>query len=246
MAGLDGSVANPDHLAAATPAEVIRAWDRLGYPRRALRLRDAAAVIRDNFGGQVPRTYDELLSLPGVGDYTAAAVAAFAFDERVVVLDTNVRRVLARVIFGLEHPATSSATKLERAVAQELLPSDGPRAAVWSVAIMELGRWSARHHRLPAICVPSGATARGLPPVGQPRCRGQNAPRSSRELIDRFAANSWQYFGQATTQLPRRHCAPVGPTTSSATAALIRWFPMASSNHCLAGAFASRTSVRNR
>jgi len=129
----------PDHLAAATPAEVIRAWDRLGYPRRALRLRDAAAVIRDNFGGQVPRTYDELLSLPGVGDYTAAAVAAFAFDERVVVLDTNVRRVLARVIFGLEHPATSSATKLERAVAQELLPSDGPRAAVWSVAIMELG-----------------------------------------------------------------------------------------------------------
>lgn len=129
----------PTDLAAASPAEVIRAWDRLGYPRRALWLRDAAVMMRDEFDGEVPRTYDELLTLPGVGDYTAAAVAAFAFDQRVPVLDTNVRRVLARLVFGIEHPGGSSATKLERRVAAEFLPADGRQAAIWSVASMELG-----------------------------------------------------------------------------------------------------------
>jgi len=130
---------SPGDLAAATPAEVIRAWNRLGYPRRALRLRDAAVMIRDEFDGQVPATYDELLTLPGVGDYTAAAVAAFAFNQRVVVLDTNVRRVLARLVFGTEHPVNSSATKLERQTAEQLLPTQGRQAAAWSVAVMELG-----------------------------------------------------------------------------------------------------------
>ena len=129
----------PTDLAAAAPAEVIRAWDRLGYPRRALRLRDAAIMIRDDFGGEVPNKYDDLLLLPGVGDYTAAAVLAFAFEERVVVLDTNVRRVLARAIGGTEHPSSASPTKAERAVADQLLPLDASEAATWSVAVMELG-----------------------------------------------------------------------------------------------------------
>lgn len=129
----------PADIAEASPAEVIRAWDRLGYPRRALRLREAAAIIRDDFDNEVPRAYDDLITLPGVGDYTAAAVAAFAFNARVAVLDTNVRRVLARVIFGVEHPTSASATKLERSVAEQLLPSDSTTAATWSVAVMELG-----------------------------------------------------------------------------------------------------------
>lgn len=86
----------PSDLAAATDAEVIRAWDRLGYPRRALRLRALAVALRDQHGGRVPDTVEELLALPGIGPYTAGAVAAFAFGVPAQVVDTNIRRVLAR------------------------------------------------------------------------------------------------------------------------------------------------------
>ena len=78
--------------------EAVRAWGRLGYPRRALRLHAAATAIVERHGGEVPASYDDLLALPGVGDYTAAAIASFAFGRRHVVLDTNVRRVLARAV----------------------------------------------------------------------------------------------------------------------------------------------------
>jgi A/G-specific adenine glycosylase len=97
----------PADLAAASPADVLRAWDRLGYPRRALRLQQCAAAIVERHGGEVPDDEDALRALPGVGDYTAAAVRAFAFGRRAVVLDTNVRRVLARAIGGRALPAPS-------------------------------------------------------------------------------------------------------------------------------------------
>lgn len=129
----------PADLAAASAADVIRAWNRLGYPRRALWLRDAASKIVAEFGGDVPASYEELLTLPGVGDYTASAVAAFAFDVPVPVLDTNVRRVLARLMVGIERPTSASATVAERRLATALLPADGPEAALWSVACMEFG-----------------------------------------------------------------------------------------------------------
>lgn len=128
----------PETLAAATPAEVIRAWGRLGYPRRALRLHEAAQVcVRDHAGG-VPDNYDELRALPGVGDYTAAAVLAFAYRRRAAVLDTNVRRVLARLLGG-EAAVGPSVTAAERARAEAVLPRSAARAASWSVAVMELG-----------------------------------------------------------------------------------------------------------
>src|SRR5207342_366213 len=85
-------------LAGEPTGEAVRAWGRLGYPRRALRLHAAATAIVERHGGEVPDTYGELISLPGVGDYTAAAVASFAFRQRHAVLDTNVRRVLARAL----------------------------------------------------------------------------------------------------------------------------------------------------
>ena len=84
----------PASLAAEPSGEAVRAWGRLGYPRRALRLHAAAVAIVGRYDGAVPDSYDELITLPGVGDYTAAAVASFAFGRRHVVLDTNVRRVL--------------------------------------------------------------------------------------------------------------------------------------------------------
>jgi A/G-specific adenine glycosylase len=128
----------PADLAAEPTGEAVRAWGRLGYPRRALRLHAAATAIRDQHAGEVPAEYDDLRALPGVGDYTAAAVAAFAHGRRHPVLDTNVRRVLARAVSGVEFPARS-VTRAERDVAEALLPDDPPTAATWSVAVMELG-----------------------------------------------------------------------------------------------------------
>ncbi|WP_028655569.1 A/G-specific adenine glycosylase [Nocardioides sp. J54] len=128
----------PADLAAEAPGEAVRAWGRLGYPRRALRLHAAATAISEQHDGQVPASYDELLALPGVGDYTAAAVAAFAHGRRQVVLDTNVRRVLARTVTGVEFPPRS-VTRAERDLGAALLPADPPTAATWSVAVMELG-----------------------------------------------------------------------------------------------------------
>jgi len=128
----------PADLAAQTPGEAIRAWGRLGYPRRALRLHAAAAAIVEQHDGEVPTSYDDLHALPGIGDYTAAAIATFAFGQRHVVLDTNVRRVFARTIQGVEFPS-ASVTKAERELALDVLPVDEPTAARWSVAVMELG-----------------------------------------------------------------------------------------------------------
>ncbi|SFC20563.1 A/G-specific DNA-adenine glycosylase [Nocardioides terrae] len=127
----------PAALAAEPSGEAVRAWGRLGYPRRALRLHAAAAAIVEQHDGAVPDEYDDLLALPGVGDYTAAAVASFGFGRRHVVLDTNVRRVFARLLAGHEFPAPG-VTKAERALAASVLPHDDS-AAVWSVAVMELG-----------------------------------------------------------------------------------------------------------
>jgi A/G-specific adenine glycosylase len=128
----------PADLAAEPAGEAVRAWGRLGYPRRALRLHAAATALVAEHGGEVPESYDALRALPGVGDYTAAAIATFAHGRRHVVLDTNVRRVLTRVATGRELPAPS-VTKAERALAADLLPHDEPTAATWSVAVMELG-----------------------------------------------------------------------------------------------------------
>jgi A/G-specific adenine glycosylase len=128
----------PADLAAAGSGDAVRAWGRLGYPRRAQRLHAAACAIVADHGGEVPQDYDALLALPGVGDYTAAAIATFAYGRRHVVLDTNVRRVLARALAGDEFPA-ASVTRAERDLAAGVLPDDEPTAATWSVAVMELG-----------------------------------------------------------------------------------------------------------
>jgi len=128
----------PADLAAEAPGEAVRAWGRLGYPRRALRLHAAAVAIVERHDGEVPAAYDDLLALPGVGDYTAAAIASFAYRQRHVVLDTNVRRLFARVLGGTEYPA-ASVTRAERDLATTLLPDGGEAAAQWAVAVMELG-----------------------------------------------------------------------------------------------------------
>jgi A/G-specific adenine glycosylase len=126
----------PEALAAATPAQIITAWGRLGYPRRALRLHECAKVVSTQYKGRIPDTESELRELPGIGDYTSAAIIAFAFEGRSLVLDINIRRVFARVIDGVEVP-TAAPTKSERQEREKLIPSKNPQ--VWAAATMELG-----------------------------------------------------------------------------------------------------------
>ena len=107
----------PASLAAAAPGDAVRAWGRLGYPRRALRLHQAAQMIMNDFDGQVPEDREALLRLPGVGSYTAAAIQSFAYGRREIVLDTNVRRLLTRLTQGVAYPS-SATTGRERTLAR--------------------------------------------------------------------------------------------------------------------------------
>lgn len=129
---------DPAAFAAAPPADVLRAWGKLGYPRRALRLHAAAGQIVSEHDGAVPDNYEELLALPGVGSYTAAAVAAFAFGRRTTVVDTNIRRVHARLVIGQALPAPAL-TAAEMSLAADLLPADTEQSVLWNAAVMELG-----------------------------------------------------------------------------------------------------------
>jgi A/G-specific adenine glycosylase len=129
---------SPAALAAVSAGEAVRAWGRLGYPRRALRLHQAARMISAEYDGRVPERREDLLRLPGVGSYTAAAILAFGYGHRQVVLDTNVRRVLARVAGGTA-AATASTSVAEVVRAEQFLPRQAARAARWAVASMEFG-----------------------------------------------------------------------------------------------------------
>ncbi|AFM19400.1 A/G-specific DNA glycosylase [Mycolicibacterium chubuense NBB4] len=126
----------PSATAAAGAADVLRAWGKLGYPRRAKRLHECATVIANDHDDLVPDDVETLLSLPGIGTYTARAVACFAFRQRVPVVDTNVRRVVARAVHGLPDAGSPSARDLADVAA--LLPDD-ETAPQFSVALMELG-----------------------------------------------------------------------------------------------------------
>jgi len=152
----------PADLASVPSGEAVRAWASLGYPRRALWLHAAAVQITERHGGIVPEDVDDLLALTGIGDYTARAVAAFAFGLRHPVVDTNVRRVIARAIdgnaaYGRRHPVVDTNTRrvIARAVTGQaepapphrrdlddmelLLPADPVEAAEFNAGIMELG-----------------------------------------------------------------------------------------------------------
>ena len=127
----------PSATAAAGSADVLRAWGKLGYPRRAKRLHECAVVIATEHADVVPDDVDVLLGLPGVGAYTARAVACFAYRKRVPVVDTNVRRVVARAIHGLADAGNPSTVR-DHADVEALLP-EGAAAATFSAALMELG-----------------------------------------------------------------------------------------------------------
>jgi A/G-specific adenine glycosylase len=181
----------PSALAADSVGDAVRMWGRLGYPRRARRLWQAACAIDERFDGRLPASEAELLTLPGVGEYTAAAVAAFAFRQRTTVLDTNVRRVLARLVDGAQF-APPAVTQAERQTARGVLPDAAEEAATWSVAVMELGALvcSARQPRC-ADCPVNHLCrwrALGYPASGLPPRRAQRYEGTDRQCRGRILA----------------------------------------------------------
>ncbi|KWV34096.1 HhH-GPD family protein [Micromonospora rifamycinica] len=178
---------DPAALAADTQAEAIRMWGRLGYPRRAVRLRDCAVAIVERHGGRVPDQLEQLLALPGVGTYTARAVAAFAFGQRHPVVDTNVRRVVSRAVAG-EPDAGPATTPADLVACAELLPTEPSAAALASAAFMELGAivCTARSPRCPVCPVES---------VCAWRASGQVAPSGPTRKTQRYAGTDRQVRG---------------------------------------------------
>ena len=191
----------PADLAAASPADVIRAWGKLGYPRRALRLREAAAAIAERHGNAVPADVPTLEALPGIGTYTARAVACFGHGTRQPVVDTNVRRVVARLVHGRAEAAPARAADLADVAA--LAPVDDERAVRFSVSIMELGA---------LVCV-AGTPRCGVCPV-RDRCAwrlaGSPASDGPPRRVQAFAGTDRQGRGKLLDVL-RAADEPVDP-----------------------------------
>ena len=177
----------PSALAAEPQGEIVRAWGKLGYPRRALRLHEAAGLIAAEHGDVVPSDVDTLLALPGIGAYTARAVAAFAYGLRAPVVDTNVRRVVARAVHGAGDAGPASNTR-DMADVEALLPAGDAPAARFSAAIMELGALicTARAPRC-ADCPIYGDCAWQL--AGRPEYAGPAKP------VQKFAGTDRQVRG---------------------------------------------------
>lgn len=182
----------PAALASEPPSEAVRAWDRLGYPRRALWLHRAAVEIVERHGGEVPDDLDALLALQGVGPYTARAIAAFAFGRRHPVVDTNTRRVIARAVLGQAQPGPPS-TARDLTEMSALLPEPDAAARVFNAAAMELGATvcTARSPDCGACPIASACAWRlaGYPPYDGPRkaaqSRFEGSDRQVRGLVMR-------------------------------------------------------------
>lgn len=188
----------PAALAAEPPAEAVRAWGRLGYPRRALWLHRAATEIVERHGGEVPRDLDALLALQGVGPYTARAVAAFAFGDRHPVVDTNTRRVIARAVDGRAE-AGPPATARDLAAMEALLPADREAAHRFNAGAMELGA---------TVCTARAPSCGDCPVAG--RCAWRAAgypaydgPRRTRQA--RFAGSDREARGLVMRELRAAH-----------------------------------------
>ncbi|BAX94703.1 A/G-specific adenine glycosylase [Mycobacterium shigaense] len=188
----------PSATAAASAADVLRAWGKLGYPRRAKRLHECAVVIARDHDDVVPDDVETLLGLPGIGSYTARAVACFAYRQTVPVVDTNVRRVVARAVRGLADAGAPSTTR-DHADVAALLPEDAT-APVFSAALMELGA---------TVCTARGPRC-GLCPLGSCAWRnaGYPAAQGSARRVQTYAGTDRQVRGRLLDVL-RANASPV-------------------------------------
>lgn len=176
----------PSLMAASSQADVLRAWGKLGYPRRAMRLHECAGVLALEHNDDVPSDVTTLLSLPGIGDYTARAIACFAYGQRVPVVDTNVRRVVARAVHGRADQSSPARRDMDDVAA--LLPRTRARAATFSAALMELGA---------TVCTARTPACDRCP---LPHCAWQQAGRPAlvgdKRKVQKFAGTDRQVRGK--------------------------------------------------
>ncbi|MGV1033687.1 MAG: A/G-specific adenine glycosylase [Microbacteriaceae bacterium] len=191
-------------LAADSPAEAVRMWDRLGYPRRALWLHQAAVEIVERHGGEVPSDVEALLALKGVGPYTSRAIAAFAYAVREPVVDTNTRRVIARAVDGIAAAGMPN-ERVDLAAMWQLLPSDEADAQSFNAGIMELGAIVCTARSPLCSECPIAADCAWLA-AGQPANAPEKRPRQAK-----FDGSDRQVRGIVMAAL-REASAPVGET----------------------------------
>jgi A/G-specific adenine glycosylase len=185
-------------LASAPTADVIRLWAGLGYNRRAVNLQRTARVVVDEHGGKFPRDVDTLKALPGIGDYTAGAIACFAFEQDVAFLDTNMRRVVERVFAGAEPDITATRAVATREIAAELVPpGDGWR---WNQALIEFGALQCTARKpLCGLC-PLQLECRAFPAV-QTLLLHSRTPASRSSSEESFAGSNRYYRGRVIDAL---------------------------------------------
>ena len=212
----------PAALAAAAPGDAVRMWGRLGYPRRALRLHEAARAMVTRHGGAVPADLDALLALPGVGAYTSRAVAAFAFGQRHLVVDTNVRRVLARVVDGVGAAGLPSVAR-DLAAASAVLPDDA-HAARFSVALMELGA---------VVCTARSPRCDECPLAGQCAWLASGRPAFDGPVRRQAYAGTDRQARGALLGVLRDSVGPVAPGALD-----LAWAPAAQRSRAIAGLLA--------
>jgi A/G-specific adenine glycosylase len=178
-------------LADAPASEVIRAWAGLGYNRRALNLQRACRAVVERFDGVMPSDPAELASLPGIGPYTAGAVACFAFEQDVGFVDTNIRRVIHRVLAGPELPHFQMTPREIDQAARELVPAG--RGYLWNQALMELGATICRARMTECERCPLQVECRARPTIQSVLAA---IPRSARRPEPKFETTSRYFRGR--------------------------------------------------
>lgn len=202
----------PADLADAPTAHVLVAWGNLGYPRRALRLQECAKAIVERWNGIVPDTYDRLVELPGIGDYTAAAVVCFAFGGRSTVIDTNIRRVVSRVFDGQDQEPSSLNAAMRRRFAH-LVPEDVPRAVAWNCSVMEFGA---------LICTASNPSCGACPISSLCRWKSEGAPASPRRTPRQTYHGTDRQARGKIMKLLRESASFEAPVSDALAAAVLR------------------------
>ncbi|GAC1400523.1 MAG: A/G-specific adenine glycosylase [Vulcanimicrobiaceae bacterium] len=187
-------------LAAASRADVVRAWRGLGYNSRAIRLHALARAVCDDRAGVLPRDEAALRALPGIGPYTARAIAAFAFDAGVVAIDTNVRRIVHRTQFGLEWPPLASPAAIDAAATALVPPSDG---FAFNSALMDLGSLvcTARAPKCPICPLVATCAAAPIDPATLARRIATHAPRATPQARVRFEESDRFVRGRVVERL---------------------------------------------
>jgi A/G-specific adenine glycosylase len=201
-------------LAEAPTGDPIKAWSGLGYNRRAIYLQKTARAVVERHGGVFPSDLASLLALPGVGPYTAGAIAAFAFEQDVAFLDTNMRRVVHRLVFGSDVPARLATEQQILTIADKLVPEGS--GWIWNQALIEFGALLCTQRRPACVICPLQADCSAYPVIQTNIAELPVGARLKNEAA--FHGSNRQFRGRVVEELrrqPRSTLAQLGPLVKS-------------------------------